>query len=337
MHEKYMRRCLELAQMAEGNTPPNPMVGAVVVCDNRIIGEGYHHRAGQPHAEVMAIADVADKSLLKQSTIYVSLEPCSHYGKTPPCAELIIRSGIPRVVMAMRDPFPQVAGRGERMLRDASIEVVVGMLEAEARQLNRCFLTAIEQHRPYVVLKWAQTADGFMDALRNDATAPPLAISGPLRQREVHQWRQRCGAVLVGYRTALLDNPSLTVRLVPAERQPLRVVLDRADALPATLQLFDGQADTLVVVDASVTSRHKRSAHVLYLALPYHTPDFWPALMAELVARNIHGLLVEGGAQTLSNLIASGLYDAVDVEVGALTIGNGVKAPSIPHSKMIGK
>ncbi len=247
----YMRRAIELAQNAEGFTSPNPLVGAVIVARDRIIGEGYHHQAGMPHAEVMAVRSVRDKALLKESTLYVSLEPCSHYGKTPPCAELILREGIPHVVVAMLDPFPAVSGRGIKMLRDGGVTVEVGLMEKEAEQLNRYFLTAQRLHRPYVTLKWAESNDGFIDALRDDASTPPVRLSSPLTTRFVHHKRMLHDAILVGTRTALLDDPSLTVRHWYG-RHPLRVVIDRELKLPRLLRLFDDSTPTLVFTEREV-------------------------------------------------------------------------------------
>ena len=212
IEEKFMARCLELARHGAGHTAPNPMVGAVIVRDGAIIGEGFHRRCGEAHAEVNAIASVEDEALLRESTIYVSLEPCSHYGKTPPCAELIIRKRIPRVVVGCLDPFPEVSGRGVRMLREAGIEVLTGVMEKEARQLNKAFMTFQTQKRPYVTLKWAESADGFIDKARTDRTEPPVVFSNPVTSVRVHKMRAESAAILIGKHTALLDNPSLTVR-----------------------------------------------------------------------------------------------------------------------------
>ena len=210
----YMQRCLDLAALATGYTSPNPLVGAVLVHQDRIIGEGYHHRAGEPHAEVNCFASVRpeDEKWIAQSTLYVSLEPCSHYGKTPPCAELVLQKRVPRVVVAMQDPFPEVAGRGIALLRSKGVEVEVGVLEEEARRLNRFFLTAVEKNRPWVTLKWAQSRDGFIDRVREDASQRPEVFSSPIRQRYVHCLRHCHDAILVGRRTIELDNPSLTNR-----------------------------------------------------------------------------------------------------------------------------
>lgn len=234
--EKYMRRCIQLARNGICHAAPNPMVGAVIVRDGEIIGEGYHVRCGEGHAEVNAIASVKDESLLKDATIYVSLEPCSHYGKTPPCADLIIRKGIPRVVVGCVDPFSLVAGRGIQKLRDAGIEVTVGVLEKECRELIRAFVTFNLKKRPYITLKWAQSADGFLDIRREDGNA--VRFSTPLSTLAVHKMRAEQKAILVGRRTALLDNPSLTVREWYGQN-PLRLVIDRQLTLPPHLHLFD--------------------------------------------------------------------------------------------------
>ena len=233
--EKYMRRCIELAKNGLCNVAPNPMVGAVIVCDGRIIGEGYHIRCGEAHAEVNAIRSVKDKSLLSRSTIYVSLEPCSHYGKTPPCADLIIEEKIPRIVIGCQDPFSQVAGRGIQKLRNAGREVTVGVLEKECKHLIRRFITFNTLHRPFITLKWAESADHFIDVERTDGN--PVILSSPLTSMLVHKKRAEADAIMVGRRTALLDNPSLTVRHWVG-RSPVRVVLDRTLKLPAGTHRF---------------------------------------------------------------------------------------------------
>ena len=203
VEEKYMARCIELARGGEGNVAPNPMVGAVIVHNGKIIGEGFHRRCGEAHAEVNAIASVQDESLLSDSTIYVSLEPCSHYGKTPPCAELIIKKGIPRVVVGCLDPFPAVSGRGVSMLREAGVEVVIGVLEEEARALNSAFMRFLLQQRPYIYLKWAQSADGFMDIVRMDTSLSPVVFSSAETARRVHRLRSKVAAIMVGTQTAI--------------------------------------------------------------------------------------------------------------------------------------
>ena len=235
--EKYMLRCIQLAQNGLCNTAPNPMVGAVIVCDGKIIGEGYHVRCGEAHAEVNAIRSVKDTSLLKRSTIYVSLEPCSHYGKTPPCADLIIEKQIPRIVIGCRDPFSKVAGRGIQKLKDAGREVIVGVLETECRQLIRRFITFHTLRRPYITLKWAESSDRYIDYSRTDGK--PVILSSPLTSMLVHKKRAEHSAILVGTRTAELDNPGLNVRHWYG-RSPVRIVLDRQQKLSPSLHLFDG-------------------------------------------------------------------------------------------------
>ena len=244
--EKYMRRCIQLAQNGLCNAAPNPMVGAVIVCDGKIIGEGYHVRCGEAHAEVNAIRSVKDPSLLKRSTIYVSLEPCAHYGKTPPCADLIIEKEIPRIVIGCQDPFAKVAGRGIRKLKDAGREVITGVLEDECRSLIRRFITFHTLHRPYITLKWAESADKYIDKNREDGQ--PVILSTPLTSMLVHKKRAEHSAIMVGTRTAELDNPSLTVRNWQG-RSPVRIVTDRQLRLSPKLHVFDGNVRTLVFTE----------------------------------------------------------------------------------------
>lgn len=319
--EKYMRRCIELAQNGTCNASPNPIVGAVIVCDGRIIGEGYHVRCGEAHAEVNAIRSVKDCSLLKRSTIYVSLEPCSHYGKTPPCADLIIEKQIPRIVVGCQDPFPEVAGRGIRKLRDAGREVVVGVLEQECRQLIRKFITQNVLHRPYITLKWAESADGFIDTIRTGGS--PYRLSSPLTSMLVHKRRAECDAIMVGRRTALLDNPSLTVRDWKG-RNPLRVVLDRRLSLPSSLHLFDGTVPTLVFTE----QKHPDKTNVTYCTVDY-SKDILPQVMDALYQRRIQSLLIEGGRELLQSVIHAGLWDEAFIEECPALLHTGVPAPDI--------
>ncbi|PVZ08093.1 bifunctional diaminohydroxyphosphoribosylaminopyrimidine deaminase/5-amino-6-(5-phosphoribosylamino)uracil reductase RibD [Porphyromonas loveana] len=324
----YMRRAIELAQNAEGFTSPNPLVGAVIVARDRIIGEGYHHQAGMPHAEVMAVRSVRDKALLKESTLYVSLEPCSHYGKTPPCAELILREGIPHVVVAMLDPFPAVSGRGIKMLRDGGVTVEVGLMEKEAEQLNRYFLTAQRLHRPYVTLKWAESNDGFIDALRDDASTPPVRLSSPLTTRFVHHKRMLHDAILVGTRTALLDDPSLTVRHWYG-RHPLRVVIDRELKLPRLLRLFDDSTPTLVFTEREVPTDFPPSVSFAHID---SSRPIIEQILSELYSRGVQSLFVEGGRQLHQSFIDSGLYDDVRIERCSCLLHDGTPAPTLPRN-----
>lgn len=329
--ERYMRRALQLASLASGETTPNPLVGAVIVHDGHIIGEGYHHRSGQPHAEVMAVASVKQRELLPHATLYVTLEPCAHYGKTPPCAELILRERIPRVIVAMEDPFVQVAGRGLALLREAGVEVEVGLLRDEAWSLNRPFLTTQLKRRPWVTLKWAQSIDGYMDKLRIDRSLAPVHFSSPLQLRRVHAVRQQHDAILVGYRTALLDNPQLTNRLWYGGH-PIRIVLDRDLQLPLDLALFtDGKATTWVIHSAHTTptEEHLACAGVRYLALAGE--KLLPhEILERLYQEGIQSLLIEGGGQTLQEFIDAECYDDMCIEVAPRILGVGRKAPHLP-------
>ena len=302
-----MRRCLQLARCGEAGAPPNPMVGAVIVCDGRIIGEGYHRRCGGPHAEVNAINSVKEKDLLSRSTIYVSLEPCAHYGKTPPCADLIIETGIRRVVIGCTDPFAKVNGLGIKKLREAGCEVQVGVLEQECRELNRRFFTFHEKHRPWIILKWAQSNDGFIGKDER------VILSNALTQTLVHRLRARSGAILVGTNTALMDNPTLTTRLWPGPN-PLRLTIDRNGILPPTLHLKDNSTPTVIYSHESIEE-----------------------ILADLYARGIQSLLVEGGAKLLQSFIDKGLWDEARIETAPLCLGQGTKAPTLkdeqPESK----
>ena len=315
-YAKYISRCLQLARLGAYYVAPNPMVGAVLVYGEgenaRIIGEGWHQQYGGPHAEVNCFASVKpeDEVLVPESTLYVSLEPCSHFGKTPPCADLIVKKGVKRCVVGMLDPNPQVAGKGIARLEENGIEVVTGIMEAECRELNKRFLCLHEKHRPYVILKWAETADGFLDRKRPIPSAGkhseegPLVISTPLTKCLVHRMRAENMAILVGTNTALLDNPKLT-NTRWAGRNPIRILLDRHHRVPADSRIFSGEAETIVYSDNTE----------------------WEYILADLAKRGIHSVLVEGGAQVLNHIIESGVYDEVQVEKGTMKIGDGVTAP----------
>ena len=324
-HEKYMQRCIELARLGAGQVSPNPMVGAVVVHDGKIIGEGYHQKYGQAHAEVNAIAQVTDKfdnaaELLKQSVIYVSLEPCAHYGKTPPCADLIIKHQIPLVVVGCRDPFDQVDGKGIEKLKAAGIEVITGVLEKECQWLNRRFFTKVQKHRPYIILKWAQTGDGFFAPADNTQ----LWITGEESRRLVHQWRSEEDAVLVGKNTAAIDNPRLNVRYGDG-RSPKRVVIDRRLELNKDLNIFDQSVDTFVFneVKFDVDGRNK------YIALEDFNNFVPQYILYQLYLQDIQSVIIEGGAHTLQSFIEAGLWDEARIFTGKTILKNGIKAPQI--------
>ncbi|MGN1257057.1 MAG: bifunctional diaminohydroxyphosphoribosylaminopyrimidine deaminase/5-amino-6-(5-phosphoribosylamino)uracil reductase RibD [Bacteroidaceae bacterium] len=300
----YMQRCIQLARCGREGAAPNPMVGAVIVCQGRIIGEGYHIRCGGPHAEVNAIRSVKDPEQLKQSTIYVSLEPCAHYGKTPPCADLIIEKQIPRVVIGCQDPFAKVNGLGIRKLRDAGIDVCVGVMEAECTRLNRRFVNFHRNHRPWVTLKWAQSSDGFIDGKRTPEQAP-VCFSSPFTQVLVHQMRAQSMAIMVGTNTVLCDNPTLTNRLWPGVN-PLRVTIDRHGRIPSSVRLQDGSVPTVVYHDESLQE-----------------------ILADLYQRGVQSLLVEGGACLLGSFLQQGLWDEARVEEAPCQLCQGVPAPSV--------
>lgn len=327
----YMLRALELAALGEATARPNPMVGAVLVHDGEIIGEGYHHAYGEPHAEVMAIRSVRQTELLSSSTLYVSLEPCSHYGKTPPCASLIIQHRIPRVVVAMLDPYPAVSGRGIEMLRQAGIEVEVGLLQEEAERLNAPFVCQYTQGRPFITLKWAESRDGFMDKLRLSHTEPAMLFSSSFRLRLVHRERMMHQAILVGFRTALLDNPSLTNRHWHG-RHPIRIVLDPHLSLPSDLRIFtDEQAPTWVLHDSRLPAPSP-VGRVRYIGIDLDSPTS-QAVTQALYAEGIQSIFVEGGAKTLQSFIDQGLYDCIEREISSLSLGEGVPAPRLPLEK----
>lgn len=320
--EKYIRRCIELASNGLCNAAPNPMVGAVIVHNGKIIGEGYHAKCGEGHAEVNAIRSVKDETLLKEATIYVSLEPCSHYGKTPPCADLIISKGIPRVVVGCIDPFSQVSGRGIRKLREAGIDVTVGVLEEECKNLIRRFVTFNTQKRPYITLKWAESADGYIDINRENGS--PVVLSTPVTSMYVHKQRAEHKAILVGRRTALLDNPSLTTRNWYG-KNPLRLVIDRNLTLPAELKLFDHSTPTMVFTE----KQKKPKNNLEYVALDF-SKDIFPQICTVLYDRKIQSLLVEGGTTLLQSFIDSELWDEIFVEHSEKVLYEGVKSPIIP-------
>lgn len=305
---KYMRRAIELARHGMGNASPNPMVGAVIVCDGEIIGEGYHRRCGEGHAEVNAIASVKKRDLLTRSTIYVTLEPCSHYGKTPPCSKLIIDTGIPRVVVGSLDPFAKVSGRGIKMLTDAGIDVTVGILEEECKAINPVFMTAHSKHRPYITLKWAQSSDGFIDRAR-DNSEEPAKLSTPLTFTLSHRLRTLNDAIMAGRGTVIADNPSLTPRRWKG-KAPVRVIAANPEKLPADLKVLTDGNETIILDSSESDNLH--------------------AMMDNLYSKGITTVLVEGGAKLLQSFIDQGLWDRARVEVSPLKLNDGIKAPALP-------
>lgn len=328
-----MRRCLDLARNGLGTTYPNPMVGAVLVYDDKIIGEGWHQQAGKAHAEVNAIQQVKDESLLKKATLYVNLEPCSHYGKTPPCSDLIIEKKIPNVVIGMMDPFEKVAGRGIKKLIDEGCHVQVGVLEDECLALNQRFLTFHLKKRPYIILKWATSRDGFLSPYRYpnfpNKTAP-VWISNAVSKQLVHRWRSEEQAILVGANTVLADNPKLTTRLWHGPN-PTRVVLDPNLQLNADASIFNDEAKTIWIYDVNFKRKPTTSAQT-------ETIDFsvnvLPQLMKVLHDNEIQSILIEGGAYTLNQFIDENLWDEARVFTGDILFHQGTASPNLPEEKV---
>ncbi|MBS1783269.1 MAG: bifunctional diaminohydroxyphosphoribosylaminopyrimidine deaminase/5-amino-6-(5-phosphoribosylamino)uracil reductase RibD [Bacteroidetes bacterium] len=323
-HETYIRRCLDLAEKGSGNTAPNPMVGAVLVFDNRIIGEGYHAQYGACHAEVACIENVSswDRQLIPNSTLYVSLEPCAHHGKTPPCANRIVQEGIKNVVVCQADPFAKVNGRGFEILRSNGITVTENILAEEGRWQNRRFLCFHEKKRPYIILKWAETTQGFFAPQDRSR----WQISNKQAQQLTHKWRTEESAILVGTRTALHDNPQLNARYWKG-KQPLRIVLDRALALPETLHLLDGSIPTWIINERKENCLDKTQ----YIQLPFNE-NLLPALLSRLYQQNILSLIVEGGAQLIEAFIDASLWDEARIFRAPSELQEGIAAPTLQHS-----
>lgn len=327
-----MQRCLELAKLGAGSVAPNPMVGAVLVCNDRIIGEGWHQQYGKAHAEVNCLASVKEEDwkLIIQSTLYVSLEPCAHFGKTPPCTDLIIQHKIPKVVIGCRDPFKEVDGKGIEKLEAAGVMVELGVLEKDCKELNKRFFTFHTQQRPYIILKWAETADGFIAPFAG-AEGLRLLISNEYSNRLVHQWRSEEAAILVGTNTALLDNPELTTRLWPG-KSPIRLVLDMNLRLPTSLKIFNGEERTIIF--NAVKQEEKND--LLYYKLE-RDRDILTQLMSALYQLKIQSVLVEGGAKLLQSFIDAGLWDEVriikneELALRQAQGNNGLHAPVLNH------
>ena len=312
-----MQRALELAELGRGSVSPNPMVGCVIVHDEKIIGEGYHQKYGEAHAEVNAIASVKDQSLLKESTAYVTLEPCAHHGKTPPCSDLLIEKKIKRVVIACRDPFDLVDGKGIEKLRSAGIEVTVGMMEQEALELNKRFFTSVQKERPYVILKWAQTSDGFVARENFDSKW----ISSSHSRQLVHKWRTEEDAILVGKNTAVHDNPSLTSREWLG-KNPIRVLLDSNLEVHKDFNLFDSSAPTLILN----AFKEEKKENIEWIKTDLNNP--W-SVLRKLHERNIQSVIIEGGSQVLNSFRNENCWDEARVFTSPTTFGKGIPAPKI--------
>ncbi len=325
IHDSYMRLCINLAAKGFGHVSPNPMVGCVIVYNGKIIGEGYHKKYGQAHAEINAIRSVKNKTLLKESTLYVTLEPCAHYGKTPPCADAIVKLGIKRVVIGSVDPNPQVKGKGIAKLVKGGCDVVTGVLEKECIDLNRRFFTFHREKRPYIILKWAMTKDGFMDSIRSP-DEKPLKITGVAADKLSHTWRSEEQAIMIGTNTALMDNPSLTTRLVKGN-SPVRVLIDRSLRVPLNSKVFNNFASVIVLNE----KKSSKKGNVEFVKVKFKGDELRP-LLNELYKRNLQSVIVEGGAKLLNSFIKEDLWDEARMFVSNKEIGRGVKAPLINSS-----
>ncbi|MEO1486348.1 MAG: bifunctional diaminohydroxyphosphoribosylaminopyrimidine deaminase/5-amino-6-(5-phosphoribosylamino)uracil reductase RibD [Bacteroidota bacterium] len=330
IHEKYIRRCIEIAKNGIGPAAPNPSVGCVIVCEDQIIGEGYTSPYGGPHAEVNAIASVKDKTLLAKAQIYVTLEPCSHYGKTPPCADLITSHGIPEAYVGLKDPHEKVAGRGIKKLEASGCKVTSGILEKECREHHKRFLTFHEKKRPYIILKWAQSEDGFIAPLQDarSSEAQPHWISHPHSRQRVHQWRSEEQAILVGTQTVIADNPKLNTRLWEG-KDPIRIFLDRTGRVNPDSYILDGSQPTLVFTENTINT-YKEAAETIEIDFSENIPA---QICDVLYERNISSVMVEGGARTLQTFIEAGLWDEARVFTGNQNLGAGIPAPTLKGVK----
>lgn len=319
----YMNRCLDLAKKGLKSVAPNPMVGCVIVCEGKIIGEGYHIRYGQPHAEVNAINQVKNQELLKKATLYVSLEPCAHFGKTPPCSNLIIEKKIPKVVIACVDPFAEVSGKGIEKLEKAGVDVKVGVLENQALKLNKRFFTFYEKKRPYIVLKWAQTLDGFIDIDRAEEVTPKINwITDSKTKQLTDTWRSAEMAILVGKNTVINDNPKLTVRTILG-KSPIRLIIDKKNELPKENFVFDGSVRTIIFNEReSILTNDFELVKLPFL-------NTLNEIFEWLYHNNIQSVLVEGGAYTLQQFIDNNTWDEARIYTGSTFFNDGVKAPKL--------
>ena len=322
-----MLRCLQIANNGLGSTAPNPMVGCVIVVDQRIIGEGFTSAYGGPHAEVNAINSVSDKTLLKKATLYVTLEPCSHFGKTPPCADLIIKHSVKKVVIGLLDPHEKVAGQGIEKLKSAGIEVVTNVLEAECREHHKRFLTFQEKKRPYIILKWAQTSNGYIAPIKElrSENAEPFWITDSYSKQLVHQWRSQEQGILVGAKTVIEDNPKLNVREWSG-KNPLRLILDPKLRIDQAANVLDDTVRTIIFTDSG--KGNKNINNTTFVPIDYKA-DVAGQICRALHKENIISVLIEGGSKTLQTFIDSGLWDEARVFTGNTTFKDGLRAPQL--------
>lgn len=332
IHEKYLLRCLQIAENGLGSTAPNPMVGAVITYNDCIIGEGFTSPFGGPHAEVRAIDAVADKSLLRKSTLYVTLEPCCHFGKTPPCTDKILSAGIPKIVIGLQDPHKKVSGKGIAVLRSAGCEVITGVLQKECEEHHRRFITFHTKKRPYVILKWAQSTDGFMapHPSKREAAPAPYWISSPLSRQLVHKWRSEEAGILVGTQTALKDNPRLDTRLWKGSN-PVRILIDRGHRVPRHFQIFGDGGNTMVFCCKKNVPQD--TGNILYREVLEDKPLI-TELLHVLWQEDIQSIIVEGGARTLGYFINSGRWDEARIITGPRALNQGLEGPKILNKPM---
>lgn len=325
MDEKFMLRCIQLAKNGLGTTAPNPMVGAVIVHNNLIIGEGYTSPYGGAHAEVNAITSVHNKDILQETSLYVTLEPCAHYGKTPPCADLILKHKIPRVVIGIRDPHDKVAGKGVQKLIAGGCEVIEGVLEQACREHHKRFLTTQEKKRPYIILKWAETSDGFIapEKEQRETVPQPYWITGKLSRQLVHKWRSEEQAILVGTATVLEDNPKLDVRLWTG-KSPIRVVLDKYLNTPRDYHVLDKKQRTIVFTLVTDSAKHMDGIEYIVMNQPAYSTE---EICNQLYTLNIQSIIIEGGTKTLQSFIDADVWDEARFFKGATEFKNGIKAP----------
>jgi diaminohydroxyphosphoribosylaminopyrimidine deaminase/5-amino-6-(5-phosphoribosylamino)uracil reductase len=316
-----MQRALELASLGREHTSPNPMVGCVIVHNGLIIGEGFHYKHGEAHAEVNAINAVKDKSLLSESIVYVTLEPCAHFGKTPPCVDLLIKHKVAKVVICNKDPFDEVNGKGISKLQNAGITVEVGMLSSEGEELNKQFFTSIRKERPYVILKWAESADGFVA----EKNGKPLPISNKYSQIINHKWRSEIDAIMVGEQTVRNDNPSLTTREWKG-KNAIRIILDRNLTIDTESAIFDQTVETIIYNQ----QENKEVGKSKWVKIDFEKDKLIPQITIDLNKRNIRSLLVEGGPRLHALFVENNCYDEIRIIKSSKTIGNGLRAIQVP-------
>ncbi len=322
VHHKYIKRCIQLAKNGLGTTYPNPLVGSVIVHNKKIIGEGWHYKSGEPHAEVNAIRSVKDQDLLKDATIYVSLEPCSHYGKTPPCSELIIEKGIKRVVIGTIDTFAKVSGAGIKKLMNAGCDVTVGVLEKECQELNKRFFTYHNKRRPYIILKWAETLDGYVAPIFSNKREP-VWITNSYSRQLVHKWRAEEQGILVGNQTITKDNPKLTTRNWSG-KSPIRIAIDRFDKIPKDSAILNKTEQTIIITTDKF--RKKNTKNLIYEVVSSEK-DITKDICTILHKQSIQSVIIEGGTKTIQSFIDKNLWDEARVFEGNTTFGSGIKAP----------